>query len=85
MGVGVLFLYSSTPPGCFCANGCNGRVSDGPYAVCPDRANMTACLNYPSIAYYARTYAQAVAGTTQSFVFDRTTREVRTPLRALVL
>lgn len=35
---------------------------------------MTACLNVPEVMTWSRTYAQAVAGVTESFQYNSTTR-----------
>lgn len=44
------------------------------YRPCDDRTNMTACLNVPEVMTWSRTYAQAVAGVTESFQYNSTTR-----------
>lgn len=44
------------------------------YRPCEDKSSMNACLNVPEVKTWARTYAQAVAGVTESFSYNSTTR-----------
>eukprot|EP00047_Mylnosiga_fluctuans_P012814 m.27931 g.27931 ORF g.27931 m.27931 type:complete len:502 (-) comp4477_c0_seq1:131-1636(-) len=48
--------------------------TDGPWLPCANRTSMADCLDRSQPPQYARTYAKAVAGKTQSFVFNSTTR-----------
>jgi endoglycosylceramidase len=45
------------------------------YRPCDDRSSMEACLNVAEVKTWARTYAKAVAGVTESFQFNSTSRE----------
>lgn len=44
------------------------------YRPCDDPSDINACLNVPEVKVWSRTYAKAVAGVTQSFSFNSTTK-----------
>jgi endoglycosylceramidase len=44
------------------------------YRPCDDPTSMSTCLNIPEVKTWARTYAKAVAGVTEYFWFNSTTR-----------
>ena len=62
VGAGEALLPAADNPGLF-------------YSTCEDTNSMSSCLNVDEVKKWARTYAKAVAGRTNYFYFNSSTRE----------